>query len=513
MDTQGNGLTLEALAQRLEALERENTELRHEVAGLRASGTHQNEVAEMRGSERRLDGEPVPVLEGRVSRRSLLSKAGAAAVAAAAAGTLFSPREAKANHSDQVVQAFHVNTHSLRAGPTGIVSTINWDNKGAVESSNDNSLGIGVKGTSSGTGVLGTSTNDSQAGVKGEGPTGVWGVSSRDTFSGVYGEHKGTAGHGTVGIGKGGHAGVLGRNLNTNGIGVQGVTNNTDGLAGVKGEGSTGVWGASSRTSHSGVYGEHTGTSGHGTVGIGKGGAAGVLGRNRSGEGVLGEGKSSGVRGVSSFDGGFGVHGEHVNSSGHGIVGDGMGPDYAGVLGRNSDGTGVWGRSSKTEYSGVYGQHTGTSGYGIVGDGTGTSAGVLGRNPGGTGVRGEGSTSAEVAGVRGLGKRGVWGSSSATGYSGVYGEHTGTSGDGVVGAGKGVGAGVLGRNNTGYGGQFEGGRAQLMLKPGVITGKPTSGAHTKGEIYMDSAGALFVCVASNTSTAAAKWRKVTTTAV
>jgi len=51
------------------------------------------------------------------------------------------------------------------------------------------------------------------------------------------------------------------------------------------------------------------------------------------------------------------------------------------------------------------------------------------------------------------------------------------------------------------------------LVPTGSAGKPTSGTHQKGEIYMDSTGTLFICVATSTATAAAKWRKVTTTAV
>ena len=132
----------------------------------------------------------------------------------------------------------------------------------------------------------------------------------------------------------------------------------------------------------------------------------------------------------------------------------------------------------------------GTSGFGIVGDGKGEGgAGVLGRNNDGTGVHGK---------------------SSKTGYGGVTAEHTGTAGYGVIGLGKGAtGAGVLGRNNAGYGGQFEGGKAQLKLKPAGSVDKPTSGAHTRGEIYMDSAGKLFVCTADGTP---GTWRRVQTVA-
>jgi len=177
---------------------------------------------------------------------------------------------------------------------------------------------------------------------------------------------------------------------------------------------------------------------------------------------------------------------------------------------------------------GMRGYNTAQFGVGIRGEATtgvlGLSgafgaAGVLGRNANGEGVRGEGSTFADVAGVRGLGKAGVWGSSAATGYEGVYGQHTGSAGYGVVGDGKGNGAGVLGRNGAGvgvegrdskYGGRFAGTRAQLALVPKGTVGKPTSGSHSRGEIFMDSVATLFVCTKGGTS---GTWRKVTTTAV
>jgi len=130
--------------------------------------------------------------------------------------------------------------------------------------------------------------------------------------------------------------------------------------------------------------------------------------------------------------------------------------------------------------------------------------------------------------VRGSGKTGVWGSTSVTGYSGVRGQHTGSVGYGVFGEGTGNGAGVLGQNTaaggigvqgrgfigvqgestSGYGGQFVGGKAQLWLKPGSGAGKPTTGAHSKGELYMDSAAKLFVCTASGTP---GTWRRISTT--
>ena len=92
---EGNGLSLEGLAQRLKTLElenermrSENAELRDEVSALRSSGTRGGEMAVLRGSDTSRTGEAASKFAGRVSRRSLLSKAGAAAVAAVAAGTL-----------------------------------------------------------------------------------------------------------------------------------------------------------------------------------------------------------------------------------------------------------------------------------------------------------------------------------------------------------------------------------------------------------------------------------------
>jgi hypothetical protein len=84
MGVQGSGPTLEELAERLEALERENATLRRKVATLENSETEQ-------GAEPTSDA-----AEEKVSRRTLLGKAAAAAVAATAAGTLLSPREARA---------------------------------------------------------------------------------------------------------------------------------------------------------------------------------------------------------------------------------------------------------------------------------------------------------------------------------------------------------------------------------------------------------------------------------
>ena len=162
-------------------------------------------------------------------------------------------------------------------------------------------------------------------------------------------------------------------------------------------------------------------------------------------------------------------------------------------------GTAVYGSTVYEHGSAVIGFNRAQFGIGVQGSTNGF---------GGKGVWGI-TEATDATGVRGEGDTGVWGSSSRTGWSGVYGQHTGTAGYGIVGDGSGWGAGVLGRNPDGYGGQFEGGKAQLKLKLGGSAGAPT-GDHSEGEIYMDSAGALFVCVKGGSP---ATWEKVSTTAV
>jgi hypothetical protein len=180
MGAEDNGLSLEGLAKRLETLERENAALRHKVATL--------ESLETRWTE----GEATTQLDGRVSRRALLSKAGAAAVAALAAGTLLNPRQAKANHYNPGIQVNSVDTHRVQAiqeANNYAVSGLNNSNFGAVEGFNNGS----------GPGVYGNNFNLRGPGVKGVGVIGVRGKSSTDGQAGVYGEHPFSVGPGVVG--------------------------------------------------------------------------------------------------------------------------------------------------------------------------------------------------------------------------------------------------------------------------------------------------------------------------
>jgi hypothetical protein len=231
MGAQDNGLSLEGLAQRLEVLERENAELRNEVSALRGSDTRRGKVAALRGSDTHQseEGEAAPEFEGQVSRRTLLSKAGAAAVAAMAAGTLMYPRQAKAHHWDPGIQVNFVDTHDVVIATVGPGHALQaFSNSGSLATvfgSNGQSRGTAVEGKAW-TGVFGNSgASDGTGypegvGVRGiaKDGTGVWGSSSKTGYSGVYGQHTGTAGYGLAGDGTGNGAGVLGRNPNGPGV-------------------------------------------------------------------------------------------------------------------------------------------------------------------------------------------------------------------------------------------------------------------------------------------------------
>jgi hypothetical protein len=260
---------------------------------------------------------------------------------------------------------------------------------------------------------------------------------------------------------------------------VRGESNTSDGL-GVRGEGPDGVFGKSSTA------------GGRGVVGEGKIGVFGKSSDTPEGRGVVGEG-GTGVFGASNLPGGAAVIGRHdgqTSPHGHGVRGEGD--------------VGVLGISSRANFAAVAGDHTG-AGFGVSGTAVaGTTAAVLGRHqgPDGTGVRGEGST-----GVHGEGSPGVLGiCSTALNPGSTPLEHHGLVA-GVSGkiTGIGNGPGVFGEGR--YGGEFKGGSAQLRLVPATTVGRPTTGFHSKGEIFMDSEATLFVCVANGTP---GSWRRVMT---
>lgn len=210
-----------------------------------------------------------------------------------------------------------------------------------------------------------------------------------------------------------------------------------------------------------------------------------------------------GVWGIATDDGSSGVMGTvQTGAVGDGVSGRGNGNGHTGVYGENTatDACGVYGQGD----TGVHGQSTGADKPGVRGDGD--NIGVYGA-----------SYTSDGYGVEGEGATGVHGHTQQYGYSGVYGLHEGTTGYGLYGKGTGTGAGVLGRNPSGagveanqsrYGGKFDGSTAPLLLVTKGTKGRPTSGAHAKGALYLDSAASIFVCTKGGTP---GTWRKVTTT--
>jgi hypothetical protein len=190
------------------------------------------------------------------------------------------------------------------------------------------------------------------------------------------------------------------------------------------------------------------------------------------------EGDSTDGTGVKGFD----------RKTGTGV--DGHSDSGVGVRGTSDSGDGVVGSTPGLGKSGVFGFNSRDKdpGFGVTGiSDSRDGAGVNGFSDIGVGVKGN-SNKAD----------GVVGSSRGDGRSGVFGRNTveaeGT-GFGVSGTSNSrAGAGVNGFS-VGYGGQFRGDRAPLRLEPAGTAGHPTaaSGAHQRGELYVDVKGDLFFC--------------------
>ena len=82
---------------------------------------------------------------------------------------------------------------------------------------------------------------------------------------------------------------------------------------------------------------------------------------------------------------------------------------------------------------------------------------------------------------------GTWGE--APNGTGVFGDSA--TGSGVAGQSSSA-AGVYGASTTGFGGQFTGGTAQIMLVPNPGA-TPPAGTHAVGEIFVAADGTLFYC--------------------
>jgi hypothetical protein len=193
------------------------------------------------------------------------------------------------------------------------------------------------------------------------------------------------------------------------------------------------------------------------------------------GDGLFGETSANGNNGVLGADistgGGSGVLGLSTNGSGvYGQTSKGGQGGAAGVVGSDlSTGGGIGVRGQSTVGSGVSGVTTGDNSNGVIGNDDSVGGGF---------------------GVKGVSNNGV----------GVYAMTTGNSNNAVVAFDNGAvgGFGLNAGSSNGIGIFANGGVAPILLNPSATAGPPSIGTHQVGEIYVDSAGVFWGCVAGGT---------------
>ena len=147
------------------------------------------------------------------------------------------------------------------------------------------------------------------------------------------------------------------------------------------------------------------------------------------------------------------------------------------VVKTDNFGTGTALRARSVDGIGVIGRHKATaSNFPMRWD-----IGVLGHTSDGVGVWGAAEDNTGVFGGS-VGRRGVHGEGA---WAGVFGQSAN-------------GYGVDGQSTNGVGVKAVGGLAPIRLTPHTTPGAPTSGAHERGEIVVDSNGVFRFCTASGT---------------
>ena len=135
---------------------------------------------------------------------------------------------------------------------------------------------------------------------------------------------------------------------------------------------------------------------------------------------------------------------------------------------------------------GVYGSSNGCGVYG-----NGHSRGVVGVTTSGIGVLGSSDSGNGLYGLSNSGA-GLF-ANSVSGSAVIAISDTGTA----LSGNSAKALGVFGQGKT-YGGMFVGDRANLYLIPSATTGAPTTGGHSKGELFVDNLGTLYYCTTDGT---------------
>jgi hypothetical protein len=127
---------------------------------------------------------------------------------------------------------------------------------------------------------------------------------------------------------------------------------------------------------------------------------------------------------------------------------------------------------------------------GVVGVNTSTGEGVFGKSEGGTGVLGTSVSGIGVSGttVSGIGVRGL--TTGGGNPIAILAENASGNPEGVA---------VVALGGAGVGVHASGARAAIRLSPIFgLTGAPTTGFHSMGELMVDAVGDLFLCKKTGT---------------
>lgn len=216
---------------------------------------------------------------------------------------------------------------------------------------------------------------------------------------------------------------------------------------------------------------------------------------------VLAATASSEAIGVYGRTGGF----SSVPLQNAGVLG--VSSHLAGVAGHSNTNVGVAGItasgpagvSGHTDGSGAGVRGTSGSGDGVTGSTAGPGAGVRGTHTGsGSAVRGDVPAGAAATAVEAV----TAGAGNAL-RADATDIRSGSPAARIAHAGS--GQAIVAISGKGVGGKFTGKSAAIQLTPQSATGAPATGSHAKGELLVDAAGDMFLCVANGTP---GTWRQV-----
>ena len=225
-------------------------------------------------------------------------------------------------------------------------------------------------------------------------------------------------------------------------------------------------------------------------------------------------------QGSAQFDLGLIANGLFAVQANGTSVGVSAGGGHTGVLGvaTNADGIGVDARGAtavRAQGDTAVDAEGGIGGTAIKAASSSTTPAVVVSNTSGDGIDATGTNGAGISGTAsgqdsGIGVLGTGKGQFGIGVAG-NGDDVGVAGSGInvgVRAHAVNGTGLTADSPGGLGGDFSGKEAPIRLDPASTAGAPTTGTHHKGELYVDSKGQLFLCVADSVNGNPGSWKHV-----